>query len=104
MFKGDLEGDMEGDLLSSSGQVQVISGPGLVQITAQINFFRIWLWSRTTCLNSYPILLKIWLSQFGNDFGVFGTFLGSCQYLNIYASLIWPDLGKLQFSDSELST
>ena len=55
MFKGvlevDLEGEMEGDskvdfrgdfkldLLSSSGQVQVRSGPGLVQVTAQIYFF-----------------------------------------------------------------
>ena len=34
VFKGDLKGhldkDMKGDLLSSSGQVQVRSGPGLV--------------------------------------------------------------------------
>ena len=54
--KGDFKQDMEGDLLSSSGQVrsrsglvQVWSGPGLVQFTAQIWFFWAWLWSRTTC-------------------------------------------------------
>ena len=50
MFKEDLEGDSKGDfsgefkqyfvgdLLSCSGQLR--SGPGLVQFTAQILFFR----------------------------------------------------------------
>ena len=33
--KGDFKQDMEGDLLSSSGQIQDRSGPGLGQVTAQ---------------------------------------------------------------------
>ena len=35
-FRGDFKQDMEGDLLSSSGKVEVRSGPVLVQFTAQI--------------------------------------------------------------------
>ena len=31
-FRGDFKQDIEGDLLSSSGKVQVRSGPGLVQV------------------------------------------------------------------------
>ena len=49
--KGTLEGTLEGTSNSTwkgtCCQAQVRSGPGLVQITAQIQFFRAWLWSRT---------------------------------------------------------
>ena len=40
--KVDFKQDLEGDFLSSSGHVQVRSrsGPGQVQVTAQIYFFR----------------------------------------------------------------
>ena len=36
--RGDCKQDMEGDLLSRSGQVQVRSDPGLAKVTIQLKF------------------------------------------------------------------